>query len=345
MDLIFGGKVWDIYNRREKGGDFIMGMRYFFIMGVYFFLIIFYSHNCFYPFDAVNYSERRIRRVSDWPEFIVLDRENKAITDRIYEERKFFGNYFGKELATWWLYHALRLKAGVKELKPDNLPSAITMEEISDWCGRVYFLETKEFISEVMKEGDPTVEDRIIHMLRDLGYEKIGNKFVLKHRPKDGIFPFQIDSTQILGKILAPQIFIPEPTDPAIYRPHMGRGQSGYYNLKEAQAEGLFDAITVIEYLKKYNELIANPTVKNFILATLNPNTSTGPYFLTMLYLMKSNIPDHFIKLLHAGIRIQILLREIKGGDMKFPDDYNPIDFWMFGQILKKYLAQYGEIH
>ena len=106
-------------------------------------------------------------------------------------------------------------------------------------------------------------------------------------------------------RLLEPILEIPDVEDPRIYRPHMGRGQTGWYDEKAAAWEGRSDAECVRKYLKRYNAFFERPTARTLREATIEPRTDTGPFFLCTQHCLRSGVSTEVLTLFAIAFELQ----------------------------------------
>lgn len=165
-----------------------------------------------------------------------------------------------------------------------------------------------------------------------------GGEALPKLNPPEGDYP---DPTQAVGSLNEALLAIPDLRDPRIFSPHMGRGQSSWYNDGVAEREGLSDARCVLRYLRAYNALFSCASPANLFAATIMPSTSTGPYCSTMSYLADQKTTPDFFALLEIGFLVQ---RMIFGSGFA-PSDFGEkasVDMLMFGRVLESYIRDHS---
>lgn len=236
----------------------------------------------------------------------------------------------GSDFAKWWVYHALKAKARLCELKDGALPSKISTKEIKEWSP--YRNANKLF-----SNGIP---DSIVIELGDYGYrynshedsyilEKASN--ILSSNAPDSFRGID----EIIGTIKEPLITIPNKGDATIYKPHSGRGQGRLNSAQAEETEAFTDAASTLSYLLAYNSLIQEPTVKNFLISVTNPDTETGPYDRTMFYALNQGISEEFLTFLHIGFWIRWAIFSYYWKDEL--KELEPIDLWMYQRVLEQF--------
>ncbi|MFA6281139.1 MAG: 4-alpha-glucanotransferase, partial [Candidatus Omnitrophota bacterium] len=254
-----------------------------------------------------------------WPHIYNQLREEGEAEGRILTS-------LGADFAKWWIYRVLKARAN--KIKNKELPTTISGRSI----------RARELDGRSLSLFTGSIPEQFVSELKTYGYrKKKDNVFVLN---KPYAFPTLQPShffkaNKVVGVIKEPLIPIPNKKNRAIYSPHMGKGQTSY-SQQDAMREGLSDAECVIKYLRAYNRLIKMPTAISFFRATIQPNTSTGPFWTTMDYLLKHGISHEFLTLLHVGFYLHWILFSGRLWDDKL-SRCEPIDLWIFQKVLEKF--------
>lgn len=201
----------------------------------------------------------------------------------------------GRHFDLWWAYHrVIRARPDGREVAtPQDIPGARArqLHVYGRAEGPRYYERGEARLTSAMEEfGYRYDAERDAFLLA--GDSLVKPRGLKRQRP----------AVQPLSE---PTLEVPEADDRRIYIPHMGRGQTSWYDEKAAEWEGRTDAECVRKYLRRYNAFFGRPTARTLREATESPRTDTGPFFLCMRHCFNSKVSVEVLSLFAIAFELQ----------------------------------------